>query len=137
MAELHVQPKRNNYWWLWLLLALIIIAGGLYYYFNYYQKDNGVTNTTNTDTSYRESTTNVDTINTVAAGDNLWSQVNFDSPDTTYDEVSDKKVATKANAHFVIYTISSNDLFPEKKKGPEQRRQGKFATGKEFDRQAF
>ena len=39
MAQLHVQPKRNNYWWLWLLIILIIVAGAVYWYINYYRKD--------------------------------------------------------------------------------------------------
>lgn len=110
MAELHVQPKRNNYWWLWLLLAIIIIGGALYYYFNYYKKGDTVVST-NTDTTYQTSSAPADSENTVSTGDNLWSQVNFDSPDTTYAEISDKKVTAKANAHFVIYSISNGDLF--------------------------
>ncbi|KAA9036513.1 hypothetical protein FW778_18000 [Ginsengibacter hankyongi] len=39
MAQLHVQPKRNNYWWLWLLIILIIVAGAVYWYLNYYRKE--------------------------------------------------------------------------------------------------
>jgi hypothetical protein len=94
--------------------------------------------TTTTDSSYDQTSTGIDTVNTVAAGDNLWSQVNFDSPDTTYEEVADKKVATKANAHFVIYTISNNDLFPEKKKelsseGRESLQQVRNSIGKRFN----
>lgn len=38
MAQLHVQPKRNNYWWLWLLIILILVAGAIYWYMNYYHK---------------------------------------------------------------------------------------------------
>ena len=100
MAELHVQRKRNNYGWLWLLLAILIIGGALFYYFNYYKKDNSTGFTTNTDSSYHQSARSTDTINTTNYSDNLWSQVNFDSPDTTYAEISDKKVSIKANAHF-------------------------------------
>ena len=138
MAELHVQPKRNNYRWLWLLLALIIIAGAVYYYFNYYQKNDTGTNTTNTDTTYQESRADVDTINTASAGDNLWSQVNFDSPDTTYTEISDKKVTTKANSHFVVYTISTGDLFSDNKSdlskdGKESLKQVRTSISQRFD----
>lgn len=137
MAELHVQRKRNNYWWLWLLLALIIIAGALYYYFNYYDKNNTGSNTTTTDTSYNQATTGNDTVNTVSSGDNLWSQVNFDSPDTTYNEISDKKVSTKANAHFVIYTISIHDLFKDNNAdlsndGKESLKQVRKSIGERF-----
>ena len=102
MAELHVQPKRNNYWWLWLLLILIIIAA-LIYYFNYYQKGKqmelpGAADSTAT-------INNADTASpAVAPTANLWDQVDFDSPDTSYPEVTDKNLITKSNSHFVIYS---------------------------------
>ncbi len=111
MAELHVQPKRNSYWWLWLLLAIIIIGGAVYYYLNYYQKDNNRSNnTTTTDsTSYnQQNKTHSANVPTTA---NLWSQVNFDSPETTYTEITDKEVRAKANAHFVIYSMNDSTLF--------------------------
>jgi outer membrane protein OmpA-like peptidoglycan-associated protein len=116
MAELHVQPRRNSYWWLWLLLAIIIIGGAVYYFLNYYQKDNNQSNntTTTTDsTSYnQQNKTDSTHIPTTA---NLWSQVNYDSPDTTFSEVTDKEVSTKANAHFVIYTMNDSTLFENNK----------------------
>lgn len=108
MAELHVQPKRNNFWWLWLLLAIIIIAG-IFYYLNYYQKgkttDLGVTN----DSAAINNSDNMDT--GVSAHANLWDQINFNSPDTSYTEIANKNVTTKSNAHFVIYTIAAHNLF--------------------------
>jgi outer membrane protein OmpA-like peptidoglycan-associated protein len=126
MAELHVQPKRNSYWWLWLLLAIIIIGGAVYYYLNYYQKDNTRLNNTTTTTDstsynqqYKTDSTNVPTTA------NLWSQVNFDSPDTTYAEVTDKEVSTKANAHFVIYSMNDSTLFENNKS--DLRNDGKKA----------
>jgi outer membrane protein OmpA-like peptidoglycan-associated protein len=109
MAELHVQPKRNNYWWLWLLLILIIIAA-LVYYFYYYQKGKqlelpGAADSTAT-------INNADTASVaVAPTANLWDQVDFDSPDTSYPEVSDKNLVTKSNSHFVIYSEDVSKLF--------------------------
>jgi len=109
MAELHVQPKRNNYWWLWLLLILIIIAA-LIYYFNYYQKGKqlelpGAADSTAT-------INNADTTSpAVAPTANLWDQVDFDSPDTSYPEVTDKNLVTKSNSHFVIYSEDVSNLF--------------------------
>ncbi|HZW70337.1 MAG TPA: OmpA family protein [Hanamia sp.] len=109
MAELHVQPKRNNYWWLWLLLILIIIAA-LIYYFNYYQKGKqlelpGAADSTAT-------INNADTTSpAVAPTANLWDQVDFDSPDTSYPEVTDKNLITKSNSHFVIYSEDVSNLF--------------------------
>src|SRR6185312_17214468 len=109
MAELHVQPKRNNYWWLWLLLILIIIAA-LIYYFNYYQKGKqlelpGAADSTAT-------INNADTASpAVAPTANLWDQVDFASPDTSYPEVTDKNLITKSNSHFVIYSEDVSNLF--------------------------
>jgi len=115
MAELHVQPKRNSYWWLWIILIIIII-GGIYYYFNYYNKNNVVENTTTViDSSNEQNNTQADTSNLSSAGANLWSQVNFNSPDTTFSEVNDSHITIKSNAHFVIYSISDQSLFENNK----------------------
>jgi outer membrane protein OmpA-like peptidoglycan-associated protein len=109
MAELHVQPKRNNYWWLWLLLILIIIAA-LVYYFYYYQKGKSLELPGATDST--ATINNADTASVaVAPTANLWDQVNFDSPDTSYPEVTDKNLITKSNSHFVIYSEDVSKLF--------------------------
>lgn len=109
MAELHVQPKRNNYWWLWLLLILIIIAA-LIYYFNYYQKGKQVELPGAADST--ATINNADTASAaVAPTANLWDQVDFDSPDTSYPEVTDKNLITKSNSHFVIYSEDVSNLF--------------------------
>src|SRR5690348_903614 len=108
MAELHVQPKRNNYWWLWVLLILIIIAA-LIYYFNYYQKGKPLQLPGAADSTAMN---NPDTVSApVAPTANLWDQVDFDSPDTSYVEVTDKNIMTKSNSHFVIYSEDVSHLF--------------------------
>ena len=108
MAELHVQPKRNNYWWLWVLLILIIIAA-LIYYFNYYQKGKPLQLPGAADSTAMN---NPDTVSApVAPTANLWDQVDFDSPDTSYVEVTDKNIMTKSNSHFVIYSEDVSNLF--------------------------
>jgi outer membrane protein OmpA-like peptidoglycan-associated protein len=108
MAELHVQPKRNNYWWLWVLLILIIIAA-LIYYFNYYQKGKPLQLPGTADSTAMN---NPDTVSApVAPTANLWDQVDFDSPDTSYVEVTDKNIMTKSNSHFVIYSEDVSHLF--------------------------
>ncbi len=145
MAELHVQPKRNNYWWLWLLLAIIIIAGAIYYYLNYYQKGKTIEGTT-TDSTYSTSNNTADSTSVTAADStsrqtgraNLWSQIDFNSPDTTYPEVTDKSVTTRSNAHFVIYTLNSKDLFQNDKsdlsdKGKQSLNQVGASINKRFD----
>lgn len=136
MAELHVQPRHNNYWWLWLLLAIIIIGGALYYYFNYYQKNHTASYITDTDSSY-QTTANVDTTNTASTSSDSWSGINFDSPDTTYTEISDKNVTTKADPQFVIYSISNRDLFSNNKgelskEGKESLHQIRTSIDKRF-----
>ncbi|HEV2832570.1 MAG TPA: OmpA family protein, partial [Hanamia sp.] len=123
MAELHVQPKRNSYWWLWLLLAIIIIGGAVYYYLNYFQKDNARSNNATATDSTSSNQQNKTNSTNVPATANLWSQVNFDSPDTTYTEVTDKEVSAKANAHFVIYSMNDSTLFENSKS--ELRNDGK------------
>ncbi len=111
MAELHVQPKRNNYWWIWLLLAIIIIGGAIYYYVNYYQKGETLSGATTTDSTYSTDTTYPATSNAALGQANLWDQIDFNSPDTAYAEVTDKNITTKSNAHFVIYSLNSQNLF--------------------------
>lgn len=122
MAELHVQPKRNNYWWIWLLLAIIIIGGAIYYYVNYYQKGKTLTGASNTDStsfvntdSTSANTAATDSTNINPGQANLWDQIDFNSPDTTYPEVTGKNVKTRSNAHFVIYSLSSQNLFVNNK----------------------
>ena len=114
MAELHVQPKRNNFWWLWLLLAIIIIAG-LIYYFNYYKKGKTLGTPGTADSSYSINNSSDTSAAVVPPGANLWDQVDFNSPDTSYTEVTDKNVNTKSNAHFVIYSMDIQNLFADGK----------------------
>lgn len=115
MAELHVQPKRNNYWWLWVILIIIIIAGA-YYYFNVYKKDKPVdpNSTTLLDSSASSSNqmeVKPDTSSLSLSSANLWNQVDFNSPDTSFSEVNDSRITVKSNAHFLIYSLSSQYLF--------------------------
>ena len=111
MAELHVQPKRNNYWWLWLLLAIIVISGAIYYYLNYYQKTKQEASTKITHSISNE---NNDPPGSVSMGSgplNSWDGIDFNSPETTYAEVTDKNVTVKSNDEFVIYSLNSQNVF--------------------------
>ncbi len=137
MAELHVQPKKNSYWWLWLLLAIILIAGAIYYYLNYYQKGEQIAPTT-TDSTYSTNNTASDSTTVAMGHANLWSQIDFNSPDTTYSEVTDKNIKTQSNAHFVIYSLNTNNLFPNDKselsdKGKQSLNQIGASINKRFD----
>jgi hypothetical protein len=115
MAELHVQSKRNNYRWLWLLLAIIVISGAIYYYLNYYQKNKTEASTKITHSISNE---NDDPLGSVSMGSgplNSWDGIDFNSPDTTYAEVTDKNVTIKSNAQFVIYSLNSQNVFVDNK----------------------
>lgn len=116
MAELHVQPKRKNFWWLWLVLTIIIIAGLIYiYYFVYFEKGKAIGMGTTNDSTYALQHSTDNTGSGVSAHANLWDQTNFNSPDTTFTEVTDKNVTTKSNAHFVIYSLNTRSLFEDDK----------------------
>lgn len=137
MAELHVQPKKNSYWWLWLLLAIIIIAGAIYYYLNYYQKGEQIAPTT-TDSTYSTNNTATDSKAVAMGHANLWGQIDFNSPDTMYPEVTDKNITTQSNAHFVIYSLNTNNLFLSDKselsnKGKQSLNQVSASINKRFD----
>lgn len=114
MAELHVQPKRNNFWWLWLLLAIIIIAG-IIYYFNYYKKGKTMGMGTTDDSAYTLNNASDAADSGVSANANLWDQIDFNSPDTAYPEMTDENVITKSNVHFVIYSMEVQHLFADGK----------------------
>ena len=110
MAELHVQPKRNSYWWLWLVLAIIIV-GGIIYYFIVYKNGKTIGTPAVTDSSYSQNNNPGDSTNMGLGTANLWDQIDFNSPDTTYSEVTDKNITTQSNAHFVIYSLGTQYLF--------------------------
>lgn len=107
MAELHVQPKRPNLWWLWLLLALIIAGAAYYWYTNYYHKSAGGT-TTVTDSTTTTTDTTKTAVDTTGPD---WSSVNFNSPKTTDENITDKDIATSGNTTYTIYSIGENILF--------------------------
>jgi hypothetical protein len=109
MAELHVQPKKNKLWWLWLLLAIIVIAAIIYYIYSQKGKTFGM-DTTN-DSVLNSYTPPADSI--VAPNANLWDQVDFNSPDTSYAEVVNKNVTIRSNAHFAIYSLPVDHVFDD------------------------
>lgn len=110
MAELHVQPKRNSYWWVWLILALLIIGGAIYWYLNYYQKGTGTVVPARDSTAVTTPPTG-DSVNLAMGQASAWDQVDFNSPDTTYLEMTDRNIKTQYNAHFVIYSLPGRSLF--------------------------
>lgn len=94
MAELNVQPKKTNPI-LWIILALIALA--LLFFLIRGTKHNTVTDTAGKDTVAK----------TVAR----WDQVDFNSPATSYNEVTDKGITIRGNGRYAIYAIGENILF--------------------------
>jgi flagellar motor protein MotB len=115
MPELHEKPKRNNYQWLWLLPAVIIVSGVTYYYFNYYPKNKPGASATVTGSLYNENNDPTTSESNRSGPLNSWGRIDFDSPDTAYAEVTDKNVAIKSDAQYVIYSLNSQNVFADNK----------------------
>ena len=110
MAELHAQPKKNNYWWLWLT-AIIVISGTVYYYLNHDQKNKPEVTTKITSSITNESDDPLGSVSVGSGPANSWDGIDFNSPETTYAEVTDKNVTIKSNDQFVIYSLNSQNVF--------------------------
>ncbi len=114
MAALQAQPKKNNYRWLWLP-AILVISGVVYYYLNYYQKNKTEAGTKITGSISGEDN-NPHGSESMGSGPlNTWGRIDFNSPDTTYAEITNKDVTVKSNPQFVIYSINSQNVFADNK----------------------
>lgn len=97
MAELNVQPKKSSPI-LWVVLTLIALV------FLFFL----VRGCSETKTGNSPDTTARDTIATTVPD---WDAVDFNSPGTSYDEVTDKGVIIRSTAVYTIYGIGENILF--------------------------
>lgn len=105
MAELNVQPKRSNSGWIWLLLALLAL-GILFFLIK------GCNNTSvTTGTGDSTVTTHTDNANVLATTEPDWGSVDFNAPESSYDEVTDKDISVRGNDAYTIYTLGENVLF--------------------------
>lgn len=96
MAELDVQPKKNNPWLIWLILGVIIAA--VIFYFLVPNKNNNLAagkDSTATDTS------------ALAA----WDNVDFNAAETSYEEITDTSISVRGNKDYTIYGMGENILF--------------------------
>lgn len=104
MADLNVQPKSKSPWWLWLLL--ILIAAALLYFFmnrnNHTTSDKVVTDSTSV---------TKDTALVAGATEPDWNSVDFNSPATKYDELTDTAISVRGNDLYTIYSLGENILF--------------------------
>lgn len=98
MAELDVQPKSKSPWWIWLLLILVIL--GLIFFLR------GCNNDETAATGDADSTANIEAT-TVPD----WDNVDFNSPDASYEEITDKEISVRGNDQYTIYGLGENILF--------------------------
>lgn len=110
MAELNKQPNSNNYWWLWLFV-LLIIGGALYLYLNNKQDNKTQSGTKITGPISHEDDDPFGSVSSGSGPKNSWDGIDFNAPDTIYAEVSDQQVAVKSNAQYVIYSLSTQNVF--------------------------
>ena len=100
MADLNVQPKRNSQWWFWLFILLI---AALILYFLLHKNDHR--------TAVIADTTVKNTTHLLAATQPDWNSVDFNTPGTKYDELTDSLIVVKKNAKYSIYGLGENILF--------------------------
>lgn len=109
MADLNVQPKKSNSWWLWLLLLLIALALLFFFLRGCNSKTTGQNGTDSTASNGAGKTTAV--ASTAAATD----QVDFNSPKTAYEEMSDTSISVRGNNSYTIYGLGDDVLFDKDK----------------------
>ncbi|HEY9256449.1 OmpA family protein [Chitinophaga sp.] len=102
MAHLEVQPRKKSSAWIWLLIGLLIVAVILFFLLRSNNKDQSIIATTDTIAA---------TSQPIMAADPDWNHVNFDAPDTQYEEVTNKGIVVKSNDQYTIYSLGENILF--------------------------
>ncbi len=114
MAELHVQPKKASNWWIWLLLALLAIVVIFFLSKGCNKTVDDTVNNKLSDTSASASGTSesgsvgitTPTTTTRPNGD-----IDFNSPNANYDEITDKDISVRGNNGYAIYSLGDNVLF--------------------------
>lgn len=101
MADLDVQPKKNNSWWLWLLLLLIAL--GLLFFF--------LRGCNNKNANQTGSADSVVAATTATGG----SQIDFNSPKEAYEEMTDTSISVRGNKDYTIYGLGEDILFDKDK----------------------
>ena len=104
MADLDVQPKKNNSWWLWILLLLIALA--LLFFFL-----RGCNNKNVNQAATDSTAANVDTKTKVLAATTPADQPDFNSPKASYDEIKDTSIDVRGNNNYTIYGLGEDILF--------------------------
>jgi outer membrane protein OmpA-like peptidoglycan-associated protein len=106
MAEIDVQPKKRSGSILpWILLALGVIAL-LIFLFRNKDGDDRSNEARNND---EKATYNSTTSNAAAAG--AWSSIDWNAPETRYDEINGNDVTVRGNEGYSIYGVGEDILF--------------------------
>lgn len=111
MADLSVQPKQKKPWVPWLLLILGIIAL-LFFLLRGCNNDNG--EATGTDSTSAAAGTGAGNTAT-ASPSGSWNEVDFNAPNASYEEITDKNITVRGNDNYGIYSLGENILFDEGK----------------------
>lgn len=97
MAEIDVQPKKKSPV-LWIIGLIIILA--LLFFLLRGCNDNANQQTKGTDSTAVVATTVTD-----------WDSIDFNSPTTSYEEVTDQGIEVRGNDRYSIYGLGENVLF--------------------------
>ncbi|RYE22171.1 MAG: hypothetical protein EOP45_08595 [Sphingobacteriaceae bacterium] len=107
MANLEVQPKKNNSWWMWVLLLLIALA--LLFFFLRGCSNKSVNQAGNADSTASNSADGT------AATTTVGNQVDFNAPKEAYDEMTDTSISVRGNKDYTIYGLGEDILFDKDK----------------------
>ncbi len=110
MAELDVQPKKNNPWWLWLLLLLVALALLFFFLRGCNNKNANQTGADSTAANSADKTQTVAATTPAAA-----NSIDFNSPKASYEEITDTSISVRGNNNYTIYGLGEDILFDKDK----------------------
>lgn len=132
MAELDVQPKKSNPWWLWLILAVLALALLFFFLRNRKEDDNANNNASGGMVDSATVSSGTET-----GGEDRWGGVDFDVPETNYEELADVDINVRGNESYAIYSVDETILFESdqseiSQKGAEKLKAISGSVGKRF-----
>lgn len=107
MAELHVEKKKSSPW-LWVIIGIVALLIILFFLFrNNKDKDDNLMNNKTDSLATTQATTNA--VATTTPAD--WEGIDYNSPVTSYDEITNKDIEVRNSDKYAIYSIGQNILF--------------------------
>jgi outer membrane protein OmpA-like peptidoglycan-associated protein len=124
MAEIDVQPKKKSPV-LWIIGLIIILALLFFLLRGCNDSDNKQSNKS-------------DTTEVVATTVTDWDSIDFNSPNASYEEVTDRGIQVRGNDKYSIYSLGENILFDTdqstiQSSGEQQLQQISASLKKRFD----